>query len=74
MADVGFTKNLSSIRLDEAGKSSTRMALHLEKIDRIYLTTAKMMLLTVAIATLIPIIFLSILRRIGRCRSPARGP
>jgi hypothetical protein len=50
------------------------MALHLEKIDRIYLTTAKMMLLAVAIATLIPIIFLSILRRIGRYRSPARGP
>ena len=75
MADVGFTKNLSSIRVDEAGNSTKRMAPHLEKIDRLYLTTVKITLLVAAIATFLPIIFLSILRRIGQCRrNPARRP
>jgi hypothetical protein len=52
------------------------MALHLvEKIDRIYLMTAKTTLLVLAIATFFPIVVRSAVRRFGQCRhrpSPSR--
>jgi hypothetical protein len=51
------------------------MALHLvEKIDRIYLMTAKTTLLVVAIATFFPIVVRSTVRRFGKFRNRSIGP